>query len=134
MKKMIVVFSFSLLACNAIAGEWTYIDHDDTAALWVQTDSMWRSSGNVKMWHMYDYQSSIPSLGASSSPKGSRSIVGLAEYDCADRRTRPLQGTAYEDAKGTGRIAWTLDTEGAWGYIKPGSEDEKRWNIACKTR
>jgi hypothetical protein len=134
MRNSILALLLAALAGNASAGEWTYIDHDDDSALWVQTDSIWRSDGNVKMWHMYDFRVPFPSLNSPPLPTTVRSAVALSEYDCTDRRVRPLQGTSYEDARGTGRVAWTMNKPGAWAYVQPGGPDEKRWNIACKKR
>lgn len=133
MKKLLIVCVIAVLSSNVVAADsWNYIEHDDDTALWVQKDSIWRSGGNVKMWSMHDHRVPSASLNAPPLPTTFLSTVSLFEYDCTDRRARSLQGTAYEDAKGSGRIAFTNDKPGAWEYIKPGSMNEKRWNIACK--
>lgn len=132
MNKIISAVVLAVLAGNACADNWTYVDRDEDTALWVQKDTIWRSGSNVKMWSMYDHRIPSPSLNSPPLPTTFRSSVGLFEYDCNDRRSRMLQATAYEDAKGKGRIAFTMDQPETWKYVKPGSSDETRWKFACK--
>ena len=130
MNKLIPAVVLALLAGNASASadNWTYVEHTNTAALWVQKDSIWRSGSNVKMWSMHDYAEPLTSP---NSPPALSTVI-LFEYDCSDRRSRMLQITAYEDSKGKGQIAFRIDRPAAWTYVEPAGLIKTSWDIACK--
>lgn len=133
MEKLIFGFVFlAAFSANVLAEDWTYITRDEDSALWAKKGSVWQTGETLKMWTMTDYRVAIPSLNRPPAPVTLRSTVSLFEYDCIDHRTRILEGKAYEDAKGTGRIAFSIDKPEAWAYVKPGSLVEKHWNLVCR--
>jgi hypothetical protein len=119
---------------TAVAASWIRAQQDSDGSMFVDKERMWRSDGTVKMWSMNDFTQPKPSFNPPGSglPNTFVSTISLMEYDCNERKTRILQGYAYEDHKGEGRQAWEMRGPREWDYIKPSSNIEVLWNIACK--
>lgn len=122
----------SLLALFAATGsakaEWTMVSTSNSGAAYADLNSIRRAGGTVKMFTMRDLITP-----REVGNKSYRSIVALEEYDCADRRNRTLQSSAYAEQMRNGENIYTAqDTPWQWSYPEPGTIAETFMNIACK--
>lgn len=80
----------------------------------------------VTMWILYDFRSMRTVAG-----KSYFSSKTHAEYDCAEKRYRPLQDTGFSSIMGLGKVVYNETFPAEWASIIPGSFDQKLWKFAC---
>lgn len=128
MRNEIVAIFLAALTGNAVAG-WTALSRSETQISYVDKDSIRSSGSTVKMWSLVDYvqprklNNKVEYL----------STVTLHEFDCADRRMRTLQSSAYEGQMREGANVYIAsNTPWKWEYVEPGTVGEAKLEVACK--
>jgi len=123
---LLIIFSFS----NIASAEWIKIADDGSGTgtgVVVYYDSAIIKHGNiVKIWVMYDNVTVAPINGYTI-----KSMVGLNEYDCTERRSRSLQGTLFSENMGSGYVDSSNEVS-SWEYPRPGTIYAREMDIACK--
>jgi len=65
------------------------------------------------------------------TPQGVLSIKLLLEFDCAERRSRVVEGASYEANMAQGKPLETDDTPADWTYNAPGTAGDPIERAVC---
>lgn len=91
------------------------------------------SSGYRRIWMRYEYDT--PQNQGIFRPSGTAlyplSAAELEEYDCAERRSRELQSTYYEQRNLQGAIVDRSGAPSSWTYTMPGTMGAIAETLAC---
>ena len=85
-----------------------------------------KNGNKVKMWSMYDYQTTQEASGYKFI-----SAKFLNEYDCKQEQIRFLVNTTFSENMGGGTVIFTNADTGKWQPVIPDSLNETLWKFAC---
>jgi hypothetical protein len=89
-----------------------------------------RNGDMVKMWHVYDYQTTHVIMG-----KAHLSAKSLNEYDCKSEKVRTLSFSWHSGKMATGETVHSGDDSPTnWISVHPGSTVKGLWTVACAKR
>ena len=116
---------------SSAAAEWIEVGTDDTGTIAIYADpaTIRRSGDKVRMWHLYDYQTTQRNSG-----KRFMSVVTRTEHDCKEEQIRHLYEDRHFGNMGTGGVFETVSDPDKWRPIRPSSSDEALWKLACNKR
>jgi hypothetical protein len=63
--------------------------------------------------------------------RGERSMQALMEYDCKNKRVRPISATAHRGQMATGEVIATISTPAKWNSIAPESAFNTTLRYVC---
>jgi hypothetical protein len=109
----------------AYAG-WVELFHTDHAALYVDSDTIRREGGLVKLWHLIDAKTMQTEADISYL-----SMKGQTEYDCIKERSRLLTIMFFSGKMGNGKVLFSSSDERTWVPVNPEGLDKVRWDYAC---
>ncbi len=115
----------ALASADAMA-EWNKFGTLSEASVYIDRASIQRHAGVARMWDLFDFRSAQEVDG-----KNYLSLKSLAEYDCAEQRTRPLRIIAFTRNMGNGSVASSMESAGPWENIVPSTMEESLWRQAC---
>ncbi|HTD91336.1 MAG TPA: surface-adhesin E family protein [Burkholderiales bacterium] len=93
---------------------------------YVDTATIRREDGKVKMWHLQDF--SVPQSADGKTYLSSKNWI---EYDCKTPQRRLLYFSWSSEGMGAGDVLYRVDEPSDWKPILPGSMAEILWKIAC---
>ena len=94
--------------------------------VYLNPDTIRKSSNNVKMWVLYDNKWARGNAG-----KKYMSTKLQNEYNCKEERIRTIYQIHYSENMGSGEVVFTFKKPNEWTPITPDSVDEGVWKIAC---
>ena len=119
---LLIIFSFSTVA----SAEWIKFADANNGTVGYYDPAIIKHGNIVKIWVMYDNVTVAPINGYTI-----KSMVGLNEYDCTERRSRSLQGTLFSENMGSGYVDSSNEVS-SWEYPRPGTIYAREMDIACK--
>jgi len=128
MKKL---FLFLFLTC--ISGpshaSWTLSTENEIYTLYSDRTRIQREGDFRRMWTLANLHKVEVVAG-----KGFISWIRFDEYDCRNKRSRPLKMNFYNGQMGSGNLVYSLDPDKDWSFVVPNSTGEKLLNIACSKK
>jgi hypothetical protein len=101
---------------------------DEDFVTYADTATLIKSGDTVRMSSMID--SAV--VDDAASDRRRVSWKDEWEYDCQEKRYRPLQFTEYSGRMGTGEKMYSqTEPPFFWYPVTPGSVGERLWKIAC---
>jgi hypothetical protein len=111
----------------AAYAEWVKIGTtDDGMTIYVDPDTIRQKGDLVKMWYLYDYESTQTVADSSYL-----STKAQDEFDCAGELHRTLAFTFFSGKMGSGKADYSNSEEHKWEPVAPRSVDQAVWKIAC---
>lgn len=130
MHKAMLIMLLTVVSSSA-AAEWVEVGTDDTGTITIYADpaTIRRSGDKVRMWHLYDYQTTQRNSG-----KRFMSVVTRTEHDCKEEQSRGLYVSSYSENMGGGTVVEIFDEPDKWLPVPPGTASAVLWELACKKR
>ncbi len=125
MRNLTMLFLLALASADALA-QWSEVGKTPEALVYIDRASIERQGGVARMVDIFDFTAAQQVEG-----KSYLSLQSLAEYDCIERRTRPLRIIAFSKNMGEGSVASSLETPGPWEHVAPASMEQELWRLAC---
>jgi hypothetical protein len=116
-----------VLSSGPAYAEWVKIGTtDDGMTIYVDPDTIRQTGALVKMWYLYDYESTQTVADSSYL-----STKAQDEFDCAGELHRTLAFTFFSGKMGSGQADYSNSEEHKWEPVAPRSVDQAVWKIAC---
>jgi hypothetical protein len=100
--------------------------HTDNASLYVDSDTIRREGGLVKLWDLIDAKTIQTEADISYL-----SIKSQTEYDCLNERGRLLTIMFFSGNMGSGKVLFSGSDKQTWVPVDPEGLDKVRWDYAC---
>lgn len=118
-------------ACLALASfgasaEWVEIAVNETSTLYANQESIRKSDGTTKMWHLLNF-SSVRTLQASRF----LSMRQRNEYDCKGEMFRILSLSFHSESMANGKTVLATDDISKWNSIPPETLIQDAFKSAC---
>jgi hypothetical protein len=118
----------TLLLCLLVAqpawAEWVWVTSSSEGSHTYVDPTTLRVSGKTRrMWELVDLNK--------PDKDGDLSYRFYREYDCAEERTRSLQGSYFTENAGGGTRTGGFSTPADWAYIEPGSVGATKLKVVC---
>jgi hypothetical protein len=116
-----------LLSSGPAYAEWLWIDKGKPGmTIYVNPDTIHRKGNLVKMWELFDFETSQKMAG---DPHLSFKLH--SEYDCTEGRKRGVATTFFSGNMGRGKVVYRNSAEHEWEPVPPGSVNHDLWKFAC---
>ena len=110
------------------AADWVRIGGTHKYDRYVDMTTIGVSGPKVTLWTLRDFriERAIP-----GGPY--RSLRIKRQYDCYQRKSRPLHVQYYPQALAQGRVLYAAPATREWSRVVPGSDDDVEMKVACRT-
>lgn len=112
------------------SAEWVEVTGDEDAIGYADPTATSQLLGVVRMWELVDYKTSR-TFKSTIKPVTYFSTLSQVEYRCMGNQLRRLGITFYSEHMGKGEPVYSNPTTGEWVAIKPNSNGEAMWKLAC---
>src|SRR5213078_2102202 len=130
--RALVAFTAFSFAAGAGAAQWKQVQKGASGELWVDTQSVKRTDGEVA----FEYRIDVPKPQQVLEAKDTyRSTVTKAIVRCAQRAISIGPSVAYAGARGTGKVVGNFPSgpeDARFQPVEPNSSDESLWQYVCK--
>jgi hypothetical protein len=118
-----------LVLCGPAYAEWeeVYVLPQYGLTVYLDPDTLYRKGDLVKMWELYDYNTTQIAGG-----KPILSFKSQSEYDCTAEHYRSLAQTGFSGNMGSGLVVYTTSDEGTWISVAPGSVAQATRTLVCR--
>jgi len=122
------LFLYDTPGVSQTAPDWMRIGGTHKYDRYVDMTTIGVSGAKVTLWTLRDFriERAIP-----SGPY--RSLKIKRQYDCGQRKSRPLHIQYYPQALAQGRVLYAAPATHEWSRVIPGSDDDAEMKIACRT-
>lgn len=118
---------FDTPGATLTAAEWVRVGGTHKYDRYVDMTTIGVSGQNVTLWTLRDFRVQR------SIPRGPyRSLTIKRQYDCSQRKSRPLRVRYYPQGMGQGRVLYAVPATREWSRVVPGSDDDAEMKIACR--
>ena len=122
-----LLLALALLATGSAWGDWVLVTTTDINRLYLDPTTIRKMGGLRRVWTLQDWENS-----KESSHNSMRSRM---EFDCEEKRSRPIVHNLHTGLWATGRIVMTEDYEAKgtvlWSYIEPKSIGQAMLDAVC---
>ena len=109
------------------AAEWVRVGGTHKYDRYVDMTTIGVAGQNVTLWTLRDFRVER------AIPRGSyRSLTIKRQYDCSQRKSRPLRIRYYPQGMGQGRVWYAAPATREWSRVVPGSDDDAEMKVACR--
>lgn len=116
-----------LTAATAQAAEWSKVGGTHKFDRYVDMTTVGSTDQQATLWTLRDYHVER------AIPRGAyRSVRIKRQYDCHEKKSRPLHVRYYQQPMGQGRVLYAAQATRAWSRVIPGSDDEREMKVACR--
>jgi len=121
------LFLFAMPSASLAAGEWVRVRGTHKYDRYVDMTTIGASGPKVTLWTLRDFR--VERV----IPRGPyRSLRIKRQYDCHQKKSRPLHIRYYPQAMGQGHVLYAAPATREWSRVIPGSDDEAEMKIACR--
>lgn len=121
------LFLFDTPSATLAAAEWVRVGGTHKYDRYVNMTTIGVSGQKVTLWTLRDFRVER------AIPRGPyRSLTIKRQYDCSQRRSRPLRIQYYPQGMGLGRVLYAAPATREWSRVVPGSDDDAEMKIACR--
>jgi len=121
-------FLYDTPGVSLAAADWVRIGGTHKYDRYVDMTTIGVSGPKVTLWTLRDFriERAIP-----GGPY--RSLKIKRQYDCGQRKSRPLYVQYYPKALAQGRVLYAAPATREWSRVVPGSDDDAEMKVACRT-
>lgn len=108
------------------SAEWTLIQSSDEGNMYIDFDSIDKTTDALKVWTLYDYQL--------TQDKHVQSAKSHETYDCRHGKFKVLSISRFSDHMGVGELIDSYhydDSKAEWYAVAPYTSGELKKNIIC---
>lgn len=121
------LFLHDTLRAGLAAAEWARVGGTHKYARYVDMTTIGVSGQRVTLWTLRDFRVER------AIPRGSyRSLTIKRQYDCSQRKSRPLRTRYYPDGMAQGLVLYAAPATREWSRVVPGSDDDAEMKVACR--
>lgn len=122
------LFLYDTPGASLAAAEWVRVGGTHKFDRYVDVTTIGVSGPRVTLWTLRDFriERAIP-----GGPY--RSLKIKRQYDCDQRKSRPLHVRYYPQALAQGRVLYAAPATREWSRVVPGSDDDAEMKVACRT-
>ena len=112
---------------NLAAAEWARVGGTHKYDRYVDMTTIGVSEQRVTLWTLRDFRVER------AIPRGPyRSLTIKRQYDCSQRKSRPLHTRYYPDGMAQGLVLYAAPATREWSRVVPGSDDDAEMKVACR--
>lgn len=121
-----------LLLCSSqgaslAAAEWVRVGGTHKYDRYADVTTIGVSGLNATLWTLRDFRVER------AIPRGSyRSLTIKRQYDCRQRKSRPLHIRYYPKVMAQGSVLYAAPATRQWSRVIPGSDDDAEMKVACR--
>lgn len=109
------------------AAEWVRVGGTHKYDRYADVTTIGLSGPKVTLWTLRDFRVER------AIPRGSyRSLRMKRQYDCSQKKSRPLHVRYYPQAMAQGHALYAAPATREWSRVIPGSDDEAEMKVACR--
>ena len=121
------LFLHDTLRANLAAAEWARVGGTHKYDRYVDMTTIGWSGHKATLWTLRDFRVER------AIPRGPyRSLTIKRQYDCSQRRSRPLRTRYYPDGMAQGHVLYAAPATREWSRVVPGSDDDAGMKVACR--
>ena len=121
------LFLHDTLRANLAAAEWARVGGTHKYDRYVDTTTIGLSGQKATLWTLRDFRVER------AIPRGPyRSLTIKRQYDCGQRKSRPLRARYYPDGMAQGFVLYAAPATREWSRVVPGSDDDVEMKVACR--
>lgn len=121
------LFLHDTLRASLAAAEWVRVGGTHKYARYVDMTTIGVSGPKVTLWTLRDFRVER------AIPRGPyRSLRIKRQYDCSQRKSRPLHVRYYPQAMAQGPMLYAAPATREWSRVVPGSDDDAEMKVACR--
>jgi hypothetical protein len=121
------LFLYDRPRVSLAAAEWVRVGGTHKYDRYVDMTTIGVSGPKVTLWTLRDFRVER------SIPRGPyRSLTIKRQYDCRQRKSRPLHIRYYPEGMGQGRVLYATPATREWSRVVPGSDDDAEMKVACR--
>jgi hypothetical protein len=121
------LFLHDTLRANLAAAEWARVGGTHKYDRYVDMTTIGVSGQRVTLWTLRDFRVER------AIPRGPyRSLTIKRQYDCSQRKSRPLRARYYQDGMAQGLVLYAAPATREWSRVVPGSDDDAEMKVACR--
>lgn len=122
-----------IAASGSARAEWVEVASDANATGYADPSTVSWALGVVKMWELVDYKTP-KTFNANIRPVSFHSTISQVEYDCGENKLRRVAQSFFSGKMGKGSPVYANPTPGEWAAIRPRSNGEAMWKVACGSK
>ncbi len=121
-----------LLLCSSqgaslAAAEWVRVGGTHKYDRYADVTTIGVSGLNATLWTLRDFRVER------AIPRGPyRSLTIKRQYDCRQRKSRPLHIRYYPKVMAQGPVLYAAPATRQWSRVVPGSDDDAEMKVACR--
>ena len=121
------LFLYDTPRASLAAAEWVRVGGTHKYDRYVDMTTIGVSGPKVTLWTLRDFrvERAIPRVPY-------RSLSIKRQYDCRQRKSRPLHSRYYPQAMAQGRVLYAAPATREWSRVVPGSDDDAEMKVACR--
>lgn len=124
---MVGILLGSMPAATLSASNWIRVGGTHKYDRYVDMTTIGLPETKATLWTLRDFQLER------AIPHGPyRSLKIKRQYDCRQRKSRPLHVRYYPQAMAQGRIVYAAPATREWSRVVPGSDDDAEMKVACR--
>jgi hypothetical protein len=121
------LFLYDTPRASLAAAEWVGVGGTHKYDRYVDVTTIGVSGPKVTLWTLRDFRVER------AIPRGPyRSLSIKRQYDCRQRKSRPLHSRYYPQAMAQGRVLYAAPATREWSRVVPGSDDDAEMKVACR--
>ena len=121
------LFLHDTLRANLAAAEWARVGGTHKYDRYVDMTTIGVSGQKATLWTLRDFRVER------AIPRGPyRSLTIKRQYDCSQRKSRPLHIRYYPQGMAQGRVLYAAPATREWSRVVPGSDDDAEMKVACR--
>jgi hypothetical protein len=121
------LFLHDTLRASLAAAEWARVGGTHKYDRYVDMTTIWVSGQKATLWTLRDFRVER------AIPRGPYwSLTIKRQYDCSQRKSRPLHIRYYPQAMAQGRVLYAAPATREWSRVVPGSDDDAEMKVACQ--
>ncbi len=121
------LFLHDTLRANLAATEWARVGGTHKYDRYVDMTTIGVSGQRVTLWTLRDFRVERAILRGPY-----RSMTIKRQYDCSQRKSRPLRTRYYPDGMAQGLVLYAATATREWSRVVPGSDDDTEMKVACR--
>jgi hypothetical protein len=121
------LFLFDAPGASLATAEWARVGGTHKFDRYVDTTTIGLSGQKATLWTLRDFRVER------AIPRGPyRSLTIKRQYDCSQRKSRPLHIRYYPQGMARGRVLYAAPATREWSRVVPGSDDDAEMKVACQ--
>ena len=120
----IAFFHAALLFSMEAHAEWTKLDENDRATIYVDMDRLQKNAQFATIWQLTDLKK--------RSKTGTLSNQVLMEFDCKGHKRRTVVFTSHDENMAEGKTIFKSLKGGEWHPVAKDSVAEKMMHMVCE--